>query len=429
MGGSIMTRRLSDGCCLSVAHLSALVLAPLLAAALAPLLLPLGELHPEAARVVLLRVPKNFTIEVLTAGSDGGFPLARIRERYTRRNLPVVLRPLRRACTGSSSASSRASSTASGGAGSTAATIAKLTTRTIPVRVRPQHAQAGVVPLSALVFGSAENDADGFYQSEVVPWSIFVADKPLIPAVGGAATAMSALGEADCACYAARVSVADDVPELRSLLRLPRSNAHPLASTVGDPYPPAPVIYASHGRGESTPIHFDEEENWLYILRGRKHVVLYEPHAATHGHLPRDEVYRTTSTVPPHTAEERTAVEVAFPSLRRAKPVYLTLDAGEALYIPAFWWHGLIAVASGGSAGGGASGTARATGEDACPGSVLHAASEASGVGLSVAAMAVGPAVMSVAYWSEPSQGKFRSRRKESDPAAAASARPWKGLD
>ena len=408
MGGSVLTRRLSDGCCLTLSHLCALVLAPLLAAALAPLLLPLGEMQPEAARVALPRVPSNFTIEVLTAGNDGRFPVGMIRERFTQRNLPVVLRPQRRAC-GSSSGS--ASGGGGGSTGSASATLNRLSARKIEVRVAPQHAMAGAVPLSALVFGSAERAAsEGFYQSALQAWRDFVADTPL-PGFPH---------ETGCACYAARVSVVDDAPELGSLFQLP-TTAHPLSATVGDPVTYAPVVYASHGRGESTPIHFDEEENWLYVLRGTKRVVLYEPHAATHGHLPRHEVYRSTSTVPPHTVEERAAVENAWPSLRGARPVYLTLEAGDALYIPAFWWHGLIAVASGVSAAG----------DDTCAGSVLHGAGAAASAAdlaaadLAAAAVAAGPAVVSVAYWSEPSVGKFRRSRRKADPTAGAEG----GLD
>ena len=62
-------------------------------------------------------------------------------------------------------------------------------------------------------------------------------------------------------CYAARLSVTADLPELLELLGLPLPTLHPMASTVGEPYPDAPVLYASQGRSESTPIHFDEEEN------------------------------------------------------------------------------------------------------------------------------------------------------------------------
>ena len=74
--------------------------------------------------------------------------------------------------------------------------------------------------------------------------------------------------------------------------------------------------------------------------------MLYEPHEASRGFLPRHDVYRTTSIVPPHTLEDRAVVEEAFPALKSSRPLYLNVSAGECLYIPAFWWHGLIATAS-----------------------------------------------------------------------------------
>jgi hypothetical protein len=149
----------------------------------------------------------------------------------------------------------------------------------------------------------------------------------------------------------------------------------------------------------------------LYVIAGMKQVVLYEPHESSRGSLPRHRVYRTTSTVPPHTPEERTKLEEAFPSLKDSRPMYLNISAGDALYIPAFWWHGLIAVAS------------QPNGMSASDsGSILHCnqsdaggpcstvpMDKAAAVAAAAAAAAVSAPVMSVAYWAQPHEGKFKA--------------------
>jgi hypothetical protein len=441
--GSLLRRRLCDSCCLTVGAAAALLLSALLPL-LAPWHLLLPELEPEHARVVLPRMPRDFRVGVIRAASDGTLPLATISERYTRRNLPVVLRPHEgyRGASGTCTASADD-------------VVAKLLRRRIPLRVQPARARdTDGTQLTAQVFGSppAQPAVDGeFYPSRTGSWAAFLADSTSLSVEAGGNEQSES--ETGCACYAARVSILRALPEFQTLLQLPLASEHPLADTVGEPYPDSPTLYASHGRGESTPIHFDEEENWLFVLRGVKMVVLYEPHAATRGQLPRHEVYRTTSPVPPHTPEERTQVEQAFPSLRGGNPLYLNVTAGEALYIPAFWWHGLIAIADGhqgcstertdanangnvgtdsrtagaaeaadaaaGAAGGGG-GANMLEGRDsngnessALPGCVAdgHAGGSvllsANCEPLDHVASA---AVMSLAYWAEPQTGKFTVR-------------------
>ena len=88
----LLRRRLCDSCCLTLGGVVALLLALLL-----PLLVPwhlvLPELEPEHMRVILPRMPTNFSIDIIHAERDGSLPLAIITERYIRQNLPVLLRP------------------------------------------------------------------------------------------------------------------------------------------------------------------------------------------------------------------------------------------------------------------------------------------------------------------------------------------------
>ena len=141
------------------------------------------------------------------------------------------------------------------------------------------------------------------------------------------------------------------------------------------------------------------------MIAGMKQVVLYEPHESSRGLLPRHRVYRSTSTVPPHTPEEKAQLEEAFPSLKGTRPLYLNVTAGDVLYIPAFWWHGLIAIAT----------ESDGVSASEC-GSILHSAdackqsdAPSSTATMDHKAAAVSAPVMSVAYWAQAREGKFKA--------------------
>ena len=229
----LLRRRLCDSCCLTVGSVLALLLA-LLLPMLAPWHLLLPELEAEHQRVILPRMPTNFSIDIIHTKCDGMLPLATITERYTRRNLPVVLRPY------SQSAMQRKFTQIREDADNASVEVLR---RKIRTRVQPSQARAAGATLTARVFGGAplQSKSGGeFYPTLLTSWGEFLRESQ---------------------GYAARVSVAAELPELLELLQLPSASEHPLASTVGEAYPDAPVLYASHGRSESTPIHFDEEEN------------------------------------------------------------------------------------------------------------------------------------------------------------------------
>lgn len=489
----VLRRQLCDSCCLTVGGAAALLLS-LILPLLAPWHILLPPLEPESERVKLPHMPTNFSISVVHAGCDGTLPLATIAA-FVEQNVPVLLRPH---CADNArdnvqtSAPQPFAESRTAGFNSDAAVVALLN-RTIQTRVRPSRARAAGSPLTALVFGGVPRkpNSDGeFYPSLQTSWREFLRDTQNHEA---AALNGEDQGVTGCACYAARLSIPNDLPEMDTLLRLPSASEHPLASTVGEPYPDGPVLYASHGRAESTPIHFDAEENcalldptstqltrssqpalqrtlemqfnkfevpgtarnlagsldsclyapWLlltllttrhaglYVIAGNKQVVLYEPHESSRGRLPRHDIYRTTSTVPPHTPAERDQVEQSFPSLRGSRPLYLTVSAGDALYLPAFWWHGLIAVASQPDSGTPdtvmrSATFAAAAGKNTnggC-GSVLHSLgycnqldaeepqSSSPTARVHSKATAVSAPVMSISYWAQPRAGKFKADTK-----------------
>ncbi len=261
----LLRRRLCDSCCLTVGGVVALLLA-LLLPMMAPWHLLLPELEPEHERVILPRMPTNFSIDIIHPERDGTLPLATITERYTRRNLPVLLRPHDAAQTAMQRQLAQIPEDAD-------AVVADALRRRIRTRVQPSQARAAGSTLTARVFGGAppQSNPDGeFYPTLLTSWGDFLSRDSQDHET--AATSANGQDVAGHSYYAARLSVAADLPELLELLRLPSAGEHPLASTVGDAYPDAPVLYASHGRAESTPIHFDEEENCAQACKLATHI-------------------------------------------------------------------------------------------------------------------------------------------------------------
>ena len=88
--------------------------------------------------------------------------------------------------------------------------------------------------------------------------------------------------------------------------------------------------------GGVTPLHYDEKENFLAQICGRKHVLLF----------PRSQSFDLYPYPPSHTLDnyampdlEAPDVFDAYPGLRNARGATATLDAGDVLHIPAGYWH------------------------------------------------------------------------------------------
>ena len=105
-------------------------------------------------------------------------------------------------------------------------------------------------------------------------------------------------------------------------------------SAAGDGGFEACQLWASHG-GVSTPCHFDGSTNFVAQLRGRKHFLLLPPgesfklcpHPVGH---PRDN-FSLCDLAAPDTA--------TFPALARARGWACTLEPGDVLFLPRYWWH------------------------------------------------------------------------------------------
>jgi len=102
-------------------------------------------------------------------------------------------------------------------------------------------------------------------------------------------------------------------------------------------------------------LHFDQFENLLSQVTGAKEFIIYPPHENENlyeGHLAeaqlsfdletlefsRDNLLESTSMV-------MSPVDIVrpdygrYPRFARTKPLSCTVTAGDAIYLPSFWWH------------------------------------------------------------------------------------------
>ncbi|MFL9875826.1 cupin-like domain-containing protein [Paraburkholderia megapolitana] len=124
--------------------------------------------------------------------------------------------------------------------------------------------------------------------------------------------------------YVMQQSIPDVLPELLDNLVVPEW----IASS-------RPAINLWFGRRTTTQLHFDYSNNFFAQLYGSKQFVIFDPHESERLH--------------PHHHDTATAhlshVDALQPDLARypdfadASPVRFTINAGELLFLPAFWWH------------------------------------------------------------------------------------------
>ncbi len=88
------------------------------------------------------------------------------------------------------------------------------------------------------------------------------------------------------------------------------------------------------GAGLITPLHYDPVETFHWVIRGSKRFVCYRPGVRNFYPNDRRSTAPFISRVDPDGYDER-----QFPRFARAIPVEFSVEEGELLYLPAFWWH------------------------------------------------------------------------------------------
>jgi hypothetical protein len=88
------------------------------------------------------------------------------------------------------------------------------------------------------------------------------------------------------------------------------------------------------GGGLITPLHYDPVETFHWVIRGAKRFVCYRPGVRDYYPFPAGSRAPFISQVDPDHPDA-----ARFPRFQRAVPLEFTVQAGEILYLPAYWWH------------------------------------------------------------------------------------------
>lgn len=95
--------------------------------------------------------------------------------------------------------------------------------------------------------------------------------------------------------------------------------------------------------GTTTSLHYDLDDNLLTQIRGKKRVILLDPKQTKFIYpFPANSTTYHFSQVPNIDKPDLRQ----FPKCEQAKSYEIILEAGEMLFIPAFWWHQVYTIDS-----------------------------------------------------------------------------------
>lgn len=136
----------------------------------------------------------------------------------------------------------------------------------------------------------------------------------------------------DVRLYLQRSSIPDLLPQLMEDFDLP-------------PYVERDQVYLTNlwfgPGGNVTRLHYDVPNNFLAQVCGSKRFVMFPP-----GDMSRLYPFRTKSYNMSQVNIDEPDLE-RFPRFRDARPVEITLQPGEMLFIPSFWWHQVYSLETG----------------------------------------------------------------------------------
>ena len=90
------------------------------------------------------------------------------------------------------------------------------------------------------------------------------------------------------------------------------------------------------GSGLTVGMHFDPADNLNFALRGRKSFLLFPPGVRAYYPLP---MFSQTAHISRVFRDGPVADLARFPRFDPSKGEQVELQAGELIYIPAYWWH------------------------------------------------------------------------------------------
>jgi len=142
-------------------------------------------------------------------------------------------------------------------------------------------------------------------------------------------------------CYMGKVKLQDCLPEIIvDIEAAPRGPWQQFGGCFGKC---AKGVHTYFGCGlNTTSLHCDPSENLLTVMMGTKTFDLFPPSDADCLYLMRPPAF-LNSPVPPLTHPDKMSrdLERRYPLYRHTQPTRVDLKAGDILYLPAFWWHGV----------------------------------------------------------------------------------------
>ncbi len=94
------------------------------------------------------------------------------------------------------------------------------------------------------------------------------------------------------------------------------------------------------GRSRTSHLHFDGVDNFLAVAHGRKEVLLFSPWqlADLYPQLEPEQRWKSGARSALYPRDDA----ASFPRLRAAPRLRAVIEAGDALWIPAGWWHEVL---------------------------------------------------------------------------------------
>ena len=142
--------------------------------------------------------------------------------------------------------------------------------------------------------------------------------------------------------YLAKVPLRKHLPELSADIRDARASpGAAYGSCFGKPLEDGVIMYFGGG-ANTTNTHFDAYENLMLVIDGTKKLLLFPPGEADHLYVTRmGGVDYSYSAIPPMVKPSDEYEPHTFPRFAKARCVEVELHAGDILYLPIFWWHGV----------------------------------------------------------------------------------------
>jgi hypothetical protein len=94
------------------------------------------------------------------------------------------------------------------------------------------------------------------------------------------------------------------------------------------------------GPGQRVGLHYDLGQNLLAMIRGRKRLLLFDP--AQLPYLYHSPIEGPNSSFPYSRLDPRNPDLARFPAFAHAQPIEVTIEPGEMLFMPSFWWHDVL---------------------------------------------------------------------------------------